>query len=112
LRERVVVLPRVALCRPYRPLAVGIVAIGAIDLVALDQGAVSGVANAGDDATEGVGEQKEGAAGVEADEASGQVIVVFVVEIVAASIIDVIFQTKGGEGIFGVAVAGAGLGTA
>ena len=28
-------------------------------MVALDQGAVSGVANAGDDATEGIGEQKE-----------------------------------------------------
>ncbi len=53
----------------------------------------------------GIGEQKERAAGVEADQLICQIIVVFVVEIVASAIIDVIFQTKGGEGVSGVAVA-------
>ncbi len=56
MRERVVVLPRVALCRPHRAFAVGIVAIGAIDLIALDRGAVGRVGDARDDAAEGVGE--------------------------------------------------------
>ncbi len=103
LGQRVVVLPGIAFGGSHRPLAVSIVAKGAVDLVAPNRGTVGRVADGTDHAAQRVGEQEIGAIVVEnSDLVSGQRVIGLAVERGAASIVDVILQAKDGDDVCGL----------
>src|SRR5260221_3120612 len=111
LGECVIVLAGIALGRGDRALAIGIVAIGPIDLIAQHRRAARRIADAGDHTAQQIGEQEFGLAAIEvADQAACQAVVVFVAVAGATAVIHVILHAKGVHGVFGVARARAGLG--